>query len=481
MEQLLPRGFEIEKHNRVQKSIAQGEGWEIYLTSLRSYALAAERTLFQKWVSEFALPEQLFTESDTGEIFYIPGHGDYLIASVASGPYPNDIGQIEAFSAAFSKAVKSFPQIDLCDAVYLEEYSLLLPTSFTPGGSDNRVVYGKWITGGVEVPVTDFDRISALMSWLPRERLISAAAMAGFTVSGEAGLPGQDMKARTAWRQPELEENSTEDDRVFRGAGGGTEGLSQGQPFSLPGRRELESFFREHIIDVVTHREAYARMGIPFPGATVLYGPPGCGKTFAVEKLCEYLGWPMFQIDSGTVGSSYIHDTSRKIAGIFRSAQDAAPSVIVIDEMEAFLSSREGTGTMAMHHMEEVAEFLRRIPEATAGGVLVFAMTNMLDSIDPALLRRGRFDHIIEVKMADAEDIEELLKKELSALPVDDTVNVKQLALQLEEHPLSDVTFVLREAGRLAVKRQLASITGDCIEDALELLPKQKERRRIGF
>lgn len=222
-------------------------------------------------------------------------------------------------------------------------------------------------------------------------------------------------------------------------------------------------------------------MGISFPGATILYGPPDCGKTYAVERLSEYLGWKRFDIDSSSIASSYIHDTSKKISEVFKSAIKAAPSIIVIDEMEAFLTDRGIASQTGAHHFEEVAEFLRRIPEAISKGVLVFAMTNMIDAIDPAILRRGRFDHIVEVKMANSEEIEALLDFRFKALPVDNTVQTKRIADALDGHPMSDVTFVLREAGRFAVKRNLEYMSQECFDNAISLLPKQKGRKTIGF
>ena len=200
-----------------------------------------------------------------------------------------------------------------------------------------------------------------------------------------------------------------------------------------------------------------------------------------MEKLAEYLGWKRFDIDSSTVASSYIHDTSKKISEVFSAAIKAAPSILVIDEMEAFLSNRNMAGPSGTHHIEEVAEFLRRIPEAISKGVLVFAMTNMIDTIDPAILRRGRFDHIIEVKMASKEEIGELLKVKLRELPIADDVVIERIAQRLDGHPMSDVTFVLREAGRMAVKTHIECINQMCFDEALNMLPKKEEKRKIGF
>ena len=147
----------------------------------------------------------------------------------------------------------------------------------------------------------------------------------------------------------------------------------------------------------------------------VLHGPPGCGKTFAVERLIDFLGWPSFEIDASSVASPYIHETSKRGSRGFDKAMENAPSVLVIDEMEAFLADRE-TGS-GHHRVEEVAEFLRRIPEAAKNEVLIVAMTNRVDMIDSAILRRGRFDHVVNVDFASEQEVLSLLEKLLSTLP----------------------------------------------------------------
>ena len=472
MRQFLSRGYQLSSNKRIRKLIAGADDWQIYITNLDSYVLAAKPSLYAEWVNLCSLPVGIFTDSDTGEYKLLCSSGSYLIASVREGPFPQDSRQIEAFSIAFRIAAEKFANIDLSDAVYIEEYSLLLPTSFEEPTEASGVIYGRWLTGGVDVSIDDFDRVSRFMSWLPNRSLKNAAGLAGFNI------PETDHEANSAADT----ETVNPDRRTACDVPAPLDTtLETKESFQLIGRPDLEQFLRESIIDIVLHQEQYKRMGIPFPGATVLYGPPGCGKTYAVQRLSEYLGWPCFSIDSSTIASSYIHDTSRKISAVFDNAIKVAPSIIVIDEMEAFLSKRTAEGASGIHHMEEVGEFLRRIPDAASKGVLIFAMTNMLEAIDPAILRRGRFDHIIEVKMASAEEIEQLLRHRFEELPVNDTVDAHKIAAALNEHPLSDVTFVLREAGRFAVKRNLDQISDACFEDALKMLPRHKEQKRIGF
>ena len=465
MEQFLPRGYKVSKDKRIKKLIGSGVGWQLYETNIETYVLASDKDLYEKWIKDYALPEGTFQKKAGEEYYYNCSSSDYIISSMEYGPYPCNYGQVEAFSIAFNTAMQLFPDMDIHDGIYIEEFSLLLPTSFETNSIDNGIVYAKWLTGGVNVSIDSFDRVCHIMSWLSKDALRQSAETAGFAIAEEASKEKEDSNLVKESGHPVSVPH--------------TKAIKDG--FTLIGRPELEQFFNDNIIDIVTKQEEYKRMGISFPGATILYGAPGCGKTYAIDRLSEYLGWKRFDIDSSTIASSYIHDTSKKISEVFKAAEEATPSIIVIDEMEAFLTDRAITGPSGSHHVEEVAEFLRRIPEAISKGVLVFAMTNMIESIDPAILRRGRFDHIIEVKMPSAEEIEVLLKAKFMELPVDDSVDPKSISLQLEGHPMSDISFVLREAGRFAVKNGLDYIDRTCMQNAINLLPKKKEKPKIGF
>jgi cell division protease FtsH len=157
--------------------------------------------------------------------------------------------------------------------------------------------------------------------------------------------------------------------------------------------------------------------------------------------------------------------------------------VIVIDEMEAFLADRD-TGIASSHHrVEEVAEFLRRIPGAVRKGVLIIGMTNRLDMIDRAILRRGRFDQIVTVDYAEEKEIAALLSSLLLDLPKGEDVDIDALAQKLARRPLSDVSYVIREGARLAARARKSCLDNASLIAALASTPARDpdvSARRIG-
>ena len=137
--------------------------------------------------------------------------------------------------------------------------------------------------------------------------------------------------------------------------------------------------------------------------------------------------------------------------------------------------------TSNSQHLEEVAEFLRQVQNAQKNHVLIIAMTNMYEKIDPAILRRGRFDHHIEVGLPSEEEIYQLLLSITKNIVLSADIDLKQLAAQLTGKTLADVTFIIREAGLISGKNGLDAITADSIQTAVSHLPKEEQRRRIGF
>jgi hypothetical protein len=164
MMQWLPRGFSISDDKRIKKVISSSDNWQIYSTNQDTYVLAVTTALYESWLRDYSLPDGIFQEIEIQEKYRMfCSKGDYLISSLENGPYPDSFGQVEAFSIAFNTTLKLFPEIDLKDAVYIEEYSLILPGNQTEETSPKDYVYGKWLTGGINISANSFERISRIM------------------------------------------------------------------------------------------------------------------------------------------------------------------------------------------------------------------------------------------------------------------------------------------------------------------------------
>src|SRR5882672_3984461 len=399
----LPIGFSLPDGAKARVPLFAGANWQIVKTQGAGRALVARDELVQRWVNTGVLQQERFSSFDFGgrRLCAISSGASQVLCPVQQGRSPDS----KAEALAFAQALKATREIDtespLQDALYVEKFSRLLPTFTISSRTDDDVVLGYWLTGGAPISAKAFRRLHQTVSWLGARHLKDVVQAAGFDVTEIVPTDKEQASSSNSNATPVKTA-----ERLGRPADGRS-GEETERVFELAGRPELAAFFNEHIVDIVLNRGRYKAFGIDFPSAVVLHGPPGCGKTFSVDRLVDFLGWPSFQIDASSVASPYIHETSKKVAEVFDKAIQNAPSVLVIDEMEAFLADREmGSGH---HRVEEVAEFLRRIPEATKNDVLIIGMTNRVEMIDPAILRRGRFDHVVKVDFATEDEIKGLL------------------------------------------------------------------------
>lgn len=478
----LPKGYELPDGSKIRSLLYSGDEWQIFDTNGSYNILFTRPELARKWNELGFLDESLFMDVPfMSESFRSPSsHKKYALTPVENGKSPESKVDALAFAFAIKESRKLSENASFHDAVYVEQYSRLLPTWTLTTYVDDEIVLGTWITGGVVISTESFRRLTNLTGWMSAGDLAEIIKSAGFTVPADTELLTKHKPASPAKIDAQV---TTVQEAVESEQLQSPEKLVEVKVFQLPGRPQLEEFFNEHVIDIIFNSKKYQALGIDFPSAIVLYGPPGCGKTFAVERLVEFIDWPSYSIDSNSVGSPYIHETSKKISEVFDKAIDSAPSVIIIDEMESFLSDRRSGGSSGLHHVEEVAEFLRRIPEAIKNKVLIIGMTNLIEMIDPAILRRGRFDHIIEVGMPSRDEVASLVDSLLSKLPKGDDLNVDKILDALTSKALSDSVFVIREAARLAAKAGKTLLDQESVETALNSLPKDQEKqsRCIGF
>jgi len=470
----LPIGLELSDGDRTRRVVFSGRDWQIVETQSGRRTLVVREELAVRWIESALIDAGCLSRLTFGDSsFQILSSGpSQVLSPVSEADSPNT----KAEALAFAQALKATRELDasspLQDSIYVERISRLLPTYSISSRTDDDVVLGFWLTGGAHTSAKAIRRLSQMMSWLGENNLREVVSTAGLMLSSASHEGSNTITAQ-----------DTSSDGAPSGREDGLAANLEKSVFELAGRPDLTTFFNEHVIDILKNSERYKALGINFPSAVALHGPPGCGKTYAIEQLVDFLQWPSFQIDASSVASPYIHETSRKIAQVFEQAIKAAPSVLVIDEMEAFLTDREvGSGH---HRVEEVAEFLRRIPEATKNRVLIVAMTNRIDMIDPAILRRGRFDHIIKVDFASAAEIRALLKKLMLTLPKEPDLDIEPLVAQLVGRPISDVTFVVREAARLAARAGKNKLDQISLVASMSSAPARDReggaRNQIGF
>lgn len=451
---IFPLNYEIVSGVKTGPIISSGSEWQIIKSTGRAKKiLVASHDLSEKWLVVGLLDNSQMDLVQFGDKkYHLIMNDDRILAQTFACQEPKDKFEAIGFATAMRRTRQHEKYAMLSGGIYCEKFAVILPVPFTEEVLTDEILLGSYLTGGVSVSCFSERRLFSLVPWITKDDLGE--------ICGCANLQSPSKK------DPKVEKPINEHVNTFQ----------------LIGRPELEAFFRDHIVDIIENQERYMKLGIEFPSAVVLHGPPGCGKTFAVEALIEYLDLPSFTISSGSIGSPYIHETGRKISAIFDNAMKQSPSVIIIDEMEAFLSDREFGGQS--HRVEEVAEFLRIIPEALKNHVLIIGMTNRIELIDPAILRRGRFDHIIKVDMATEIEVEALLRKLFSERPCEESINLLNVISSLSGRPLSDASFMVREAARITAKAGKSKIDNTSIEQALKSiigLKDKSQESKIGF
>lgn len=451
-DQWLPKNFQIPNGPKLQQVVATGELWQIFTCSNGS-VLVVNEALFKEWERSALIVHVPFCSFGFGTLkrFYLETSDLYKLKSIDTEHEIWGYDECLVLARSLCASRKLDPVNSFQDSIFVEKYGRLLPTFSSSAHMDDELVFGRVLSNGVNISIFSKQRLMELAPWYNIEQIDELIL--------ESGI-----------------KEKIESKKITRETSN-----SLYNKFLLPGRKSLEAFFNEYIIDVINNKDKYEEMGIDFPSPTILYGPPGTGKTYAVECLGEFLGWPIYYIDSNSIASPYIHESGKKIAGVFTEAEKHSPSLVVIDEMEAYFASRTDCES-ATYHLEELSELLRKIATATKNHILVFGMTNMHSMLDAAALRHGRFDNQLEVLPPTIEESKDLLAHILKKLPVGEDIDFEQIIQSLKGKPISDFSYFIKEASRKAVRENKRKIDQDCINFALnKLAPSNITAKRVGF
>lgn len=236
----------------------------------------------------------------------------------------------------------------------------------------------------------------------------------------------------------------------------------------VAGMLELKEILTRDVIKPLQNPENYKKFNVTIPNGILLYGPPGCGKTFIVEKLAEEVSYNFIKVPPSKIGSKYIHETSDNIAKVFTEAKDNAPTILFFDEFEALVPRRESLGAEGQFKNEEINEFLTHLNNASNHGILVVGATNQVNLIDSAVMRAGRMDKVILVPPPDPEARKELFRSRLSKVPQSDDIDYTKLADLTDCYSSSDITAIIEAAGRIAGDQELDEINMDLMTHVIE-------------
>lgn len=240
----------------------------------------------------------------------------------------------------------------------------------------------------------------------------------------------------------------------------------KGEGFAaVAGMEELKQQMREEVIEPLHNPEEYHRYGVTIPNGMLLYGPPGCGKTFFAKHFAEEVGFNFMCITPATLKSRYVNATQENIAKMFQEAEENAPTVIFIDEMNELVPNRDDGNVHEMSR-SAVNEMLAQMDRTGEKGIFIIGATNYPNMIDPAILRAGRLDRKYYIGVPDTEARMALFKLYLKERPYDFGLDYHQLADMTQGYVSADIQLIVNDASRNAL-RQHSKITMELLTDAI--------------
>ncbi|PIQ93586.1 MAG: AAA family ATPase [Nitrospirae bacterium CG11_big_fil_rev_8_21_14_0_20_41_14] len=223
------------------------------------------------------------------------------------------------------------------------------------------------------------------------------------------------------------------------------------------GLENIKEELKEAVEWPLKHSDIFKKANTNPPKGILLYGEPGTGKTLLAKAVANESGVNFISVKGPSLMSKYVGESERGIREVFKKAKQASPTILFFDEIDSLVPKRGSSSTDAHVTERVISQFLTEMDGIEElKGVVVLAATNRLDLIDPALLRSGRFDLLLELPEPDEETREEIFKIHTKNKPLAKDVDFKSLARETEGKVGSDIDFICRKASMLAIREFLS-------------------------
>lgn len=237
----------------------------------------------------------------------------------------------------------------------------------------------------------------------------------------------------------------------------------------VAGQDEAKEALKE-IVDFLNHPDRYKEIGAQMPKGALLVGPPGTGKTLLAKAVAGEAGVPFFSISGSEFVEMFVGRGAAKVRDLFQQAREKAPCIVFIDEIDTIGKKRDGAGFSGNDEREQTLNQLLAEMDGFDGskGVVILAATNRPESLDPALLRPGRFDRRIPVELPDLAGREAILRVHAKNVKCSPSVDFNAIARASAGASGAELANMVNEAALLAVKDGRRSVVQKDLEEAIE-------------